>query len=42
LPDEVLLQVRMRREDRAAYQEEVASDEDGARTAWTGADGRLA
>jgi hypothetical protein len=38
LPDEVLLQVRMRGDDRTAYHEEV----DGARTAWTGADGRPA
>ena len=42
LPDEVLLQVRMGREDRTAYREEASSDEDGARTAWTGADGRPA
>jgi hypothetical protein len=40
LPDEVLLQVRMAMEDRTAYHE--ASDADGARTAWTGADGRPA
>jgi hypothetical protein len=40
LPDEVLLQVRMRGDDRTAYRE--VSDADGARTAWTGADGRPA
>jgi hypothetical protein len=40
LPDEVLLQVRMRREDRTASHE--ASDADRARTARTGADGRPA
>ena len=39
LPDEVLLQVRMRGNGRIAYHEEVSSDEDGARTASTGADG---
>ena len=42
LPDEVLLQVRMGREDRTAYREEASSDEDGARSAWTVADGRPA
>jgi hypothetical protein len=42
LPNEVLLQMRMGRENRTAYHEEVASDEDGARTAWTGADWRPA
>ena len=41
LPDEVLLQVRMGTEG-TAYREEASSDEDGARTAWTGADGRPA
>ena len=42
LPDEVLLQVRMGRADRTAYREEASSDEDGARSAWTVADGRPA
>jgi hypothetical protein len=42
LPDEVLLQVRTREDGRTAYYEEVSLNEDGARTAWTGADGRLA
>jgi hypothetical protein len=41
-PDEVLLQVRIRGDDRTAYHEEVSLDEDEARTAWTGADGRPA
>ena len=41
LPDEVLRQARTREDDRTAYHEEV-SDEDGARTACTGGDGRLA
>jgi hypothetical protein len=42
LPDEVLLQVRTREDGRTASHEEVSLDEDGARTAWMGADGRLA
>jgi hypothetical protein len=40
--DEVLLQVRMGREDRIAYREEASSDDNGARSAWTVADGRPA
>jgi hypothetical protein len=38
----VLLQVRTREDGRTASHEEVSLDEDGARTAWMGADGRLA
>jgi hypothetical protein len=41
LPDEVLRQARMRGDDRTGYHKEL-SDEDGARTACTGSDGRPA